>query len=346
MVNLRYLVQRIGQALLVYVLVVTVTFVLYRLMPGGPVEIMKTRIQQQIVEGGGTPTPEQMERVNNLVQIYTGVQPNQPLHVAYFNYLKDILLHLNFGQSIYMNEPVFPLLFSRMPWSLFISIYGLALGTSVSLLLGALMAHYEGSRFDTGLTMFTVINQSIPYFIVAIALLLVFSFNLGWFPTGGRYAWNQVTPGANIPFILSVIKHAVLPIGAGFFAGFGGGLAYRGNCIREKGKTYTRIARARGIGANRIAIRYIGRNSLLPIYTGIMLGIAGMFSSSIILETIFNYKGVGLIMFKGLQNRDYPLLMAGFIFFTAMTLLGIFIADLTYGLIDPRVEGGGERETY
>jgi len=77
-----------------------------------------------------------------------------------------------------------------------------------------------------------------------------------------------------------------------------------------------------------------------------MLGIAGMFSSSIILETIFTYRAVGLVMFQALEKSDYPLLMGGFIFFTAMTLVGILIADLTYGIIDPRVKGGGERESF
>lgn len=327
-------------------MVITVTFMLYRLMPGGPVEIMKQQMIQEVVEGGGSPSPEQMKRVNRLVKVYTGIQPDKPIYIQYFDYLEGILFHLDFGKSIWLGEPVFGLLFSRVPWSMFISLYGLAFGTTISLLLGALMAHYEGSRFDTGLTVFTIVNQAIPYFIVAILFVIVFGFKLEWFPTGGQYAYQQVDPGANLPFIVSVVKHATLPIGAAFFAGFGGGLAYRGNCIREKGKTYIRIARARGISENRIATRYVGRNSLLPIYTGLMLGIAGMFSSGIILETIFQYRGVGMLMFSALNNRDYPLLMAGFIFFTGMTLLGIFVADLTYGLIDPRVTGGGERESF
>lgn len=343
--NTRYIIGRIGQAVFVFFLVLTLTFALYRLMPGGPITVMRQQLIQEAVQGGGI-TQAEIERINKVIEINTRIRPDVPWYVAYYEYLRDIVLYQEFGQSIYKDRGVFDLLFSRMPWSLFISIYGLALGTTVSLVFGALMAHYEGSRFDTALTAITVINQAIPYFLVAIALLLVFSFNLGWLPSRGRYAFAEVDPGVNLPFIVSVIKHAILPVGAAFIAGFGGGLAYRGNCVREKGETYTRIARVRGIKETRIAIRYIGRNSLLPIYTGLMLGIAGIFSSGIILETIFQYRGVGLIMFDALTKRDYPLLMGGFIFFTSLTLIGILIADFTYSIIDPRVEGGGDRESY
>jgi peptide/nickel transport system permease protein len=313
-------------------------------MPGGPIEILKARVIQST--DSAEAAQAEIARINNLVEQYSGIRPDQPWYVSYYEYIRDIILYQDFGESIHKSGGVYELMFSRMPWSLFISIYGLALGTTVSLVFGAFMAHYEGTRFDTGLTVITVINQAIPYFIVAIILLIVFSFNLGWLPAQGRYAFAEVDAGANLDFIVSAIKHAILPVGAAFIAGFGGGLSFRGNAIREKGETYTRIARVRGIKETRIAIRYIGRNSLLPIYTRLMLGIASIFSSSIILEAIFQYRGVGLLMFDALNLRDYPLLMGGFIFFTGMTLLGIFIADMTYGIIDPRVVGGGDRESF
>jgi len=104
---------------------------------------------------------------------------------------------------------------------------------------------HEGTKFDTGLTAFTVVNQSIPDFILAILLIVIFGFNLGWFPTSGRYAFTDVTPVANFPFMISVIKHPTLPTLSGFIAGFGGGLAFRVNRIREKRKEYARNAQVR-----------------------------------------------------------------------------------------------------
>jgi peptide/nickel transport system permease protein len=341
---MRYYLKRLGQSVLVFFTTLTVTFALYRLLPFGPVKMMKVRMMKKIARQG-TPSPEQIQQVNQMVEAYTGIDPNQPWYVSYYDYLHDIILYQDFGVSIIKQDPVFDILLSALPWSIFISIYGLALGTTVSLLFGATMAYTEGSRFDTGMTVISIINSTVPYYVVAILALIVFSYNLGWFPSGGRMA-QGTTPGLNLPFIVGIMKHAALPILSAFVAGFGGALAYRGNCIREMGKGYIRVARLRGISQGRIAIRYVGRNALLPVYTSIMLGIAGIFSSGIILETIFNYPAMGYITFNALQNRDYPLIMGAFIFFTIVTLIGILIADLTYGIIDPRVKGGSDRETY
>jgi peptide/nickel transport system permease protein len=339
-----YYLKRLGQSVLVFFVSITVTFALYRMLPFGPVEMMRVNLMNQLVQQGN-PSPEQVEKINRMVEAYTGINPEQPWYVAYYEYLYDIVVYQDFGVSITKREPVFQILFKAMPWSLFISIYGLALGTTVSLLLGAAMAYTEGSRFDAGMTVVSIINTTVPYYIVAIIALIVFSFNLGWFPSGGRMT-QGTTPGFNYPFIAGIVEHAALPILSSFIAGFGGALAFRGNCIREMGKGYIRLARLRGISQGRIAIRYVGRNALLPIYTSIMMGIASLFGSSIILETIFNYPAMGFVTFEALMDRDYPLIMGSFIFFTTITLLGILIADLTYGIIDPRVKGGGDRESY
>lgn len=343
MVN-RYFMKRIGQSIFILFAVISLSFIMYRLMPGGPVQAIRVQMLNEITSGGGSPTQAQIERANRLVEVYTNIRPDQPLYVAYLEYLYSIL-HLDFGKSIMLNKPVFDVLFARMPWSMFISIYGLALGYSVSLLLGALMAHAEGSNFDVGMSVFTVANQTVPYYIVGIILIVIFGFNLGWFPTAGKMN-PDTTMGFNWPFMAGVVSHGVLPVLSLFVAGFGGALAYRGNCIREKGKEYIRVGRLRGISENRLAIRYIGRNALLPIYTQMMVGIAGIFGSSIIVERIFNYQAVGLLTLQALDNRDYPLLMGALIFFTAVTLIGILIADMTYGIIDPRVKGGDERESF
>jgi peptide/nickel transport system permease protein len=207
------------------------------------------------------------------------------------------------------------------------------------------MAYKEGSRLDQGLTGFTILNRSIPYYVVAILSLILFGFVLGWLPTAGR-ATPGTTPGMNLPFVAGVVEHAALPVLSTLVAGFGGALAFRGNCIRELGEGYIRVARLRGISDARIAIRYVGRNAILPVYTNLMLGIAGVFGSGIIIETIFSYPAVGYATFNALTNRDYPLLMGTFIFFTTITVVGILIADLTYGIVDPRVSGGGDRESY
>lgn len=340
-----YYAKRIGQLFLVFFIAVTITFALYRLMPSGPYEIMRSQEIREITRSGGVLTDAKLERINRQIARQTNLNPDRPIFVQYLNYMESIIVHQDFGESIRYSEPVFDVVFEYMPWSIFISFYGYILGKSTSLILGALMANYEGSRFDMGLTVWTIFNMSVPYYIVAILSIIVFSYTFGVFPDSRRFA-TDVPKGYNLEFMISVVRHSALPVLSMFIVSFGGALAFRGNCIREKGKEYIRVGRIRGISETRLGIRYIGRNSLLPIYTGLMMGIAGLFGGNVVVEKIFMYRGVGLVTFDALMNRDYPLLMGALIFFTLITLVGILIADLTYGLIDPRVSGGEERETY
>lgn len=339
---MNYYIKRVGQAILTLVVVVTITFFMYRLLPGGPVEAMRQQlIQRAMAEGGEV----NMDRINRLVELYTGIQPDEPVYIQYLNYLYDVIVHQDFGRSFSKGDPVFQILFKAMPWSVFVSIYGLLLGFTSNVLLGALMAYKEGSRFDSAMSTFATFMSSVPYYVGAILMLSYFAFQLGWFPTGGRFDPDTI-PGFNVPFMIGVVQHAALPILTGFIVGFGGGaLSMRGNSIRVMGEDYIRVAQLRGLSEMRIATRYVTRNALLPMYTTLMVGIASIFSSSVIMEKIFNYPGVGWYTFGALENRDYPLLMGIFIFFTIVTLAGILAADFTYGLIDPRATAE-DREAY
>lgn len=341
-----YYLRRVAMTVFVFFVAASIAFATFRLMPGGPAQMVRAQLIQQVMEGSsGSLSAQEQQQLNTLIEAYVGINPDKPIPIAYYEYMRDAILYQDFGKSIWHKEAVFPFLLEKMPWSIFLSIYGFALGRSSSLLLGAIMAHNEGSRFDSGLTLFSIANRTIPYYVIAILSIVFFAFVWPIFPTGGRVDPNT-TPGANLPFIVGVLKHAALPILTTFVAGFGGALAFRGNCVREMGKGYLRVARLRGVSESRLAIRYVGRNALLPVYTSIMMSIASLFGSGIIIETIFNYPAVGFATFNALTHRDYPLLMGAFLFFTGMTLVGVLVADLTYGLIDPRVKGGGERESF
>lgn len=339
---MNYYVKRISQAVFTLFTVLTISFFMYRFLPSGPIETMRQQMVQQAMQEGGR---VDIQQINHLVEIRTGIQPDEPVYVQYFNYVRDVVLYQDFGQSIWKNEPVFSLLFKAMPWSVFVSIYGLFLGFTVNVLLGAFMAYKEGGRFDKATSTLATVTTSVPYYVVAVLMLAYLAYEWGIFPTGGRYGSNTV-PGFNWPFMASVVSHAILPILTGFVVGFGSGaLAMRGNSIRILGEDYIRVAQLRGLGQFRIATRYVTRNAILPMYTTLMIGISGIFSSSIIMEQLFNYPGVGWYTYGALQHRDYPLLMGVFIFFTTVTLIGVLAADLTYGLIDPRASTG-DRESY
>jgi peptide/nickel transport system permease protein len=341
---MNYFLKRIGQTVLTLFAAMTIAFILFRIMPGSPVDAYKAQLLAQAQRTGEKVSYEEL---NAQVEQYMGVDPDKPIPVAYYEYMRDVILYQDFGSSISTRPgmDVFDVLFAAMPWSVFISIYGLILGFGVSILLGALMAYKEGTRVDYGLTVWGQILASIPYYVAAITFLAVFAFQMGLFPTGGRYN-TATSPGFNIPFMLGVINHGALPILTGFILGFGGSLSMRANSIKELGSDYLRSAKLRGVGGTRITSRYVMRNAILPMYTGLLIGIAGIFSSGVITEKIFRYPGVGWYLFGALTARDYPLLMGSFIFYTTLTVLGILMADLTYGLIDPRVKTGGERESF
>jgi peptide/nickel transport system permease protein len=341
---MNYLVKRVGQAVLTFVAAVTLAFILFRVMPGNPVDaFIAQRIDQCVTERPpvGSCSEADRELIRQQAESRFDIDPDKPVLEAYKDFAVDIVVHQDFGSSYSQREPVFALLFRVMPWSVFISIYGLLLGFTTSIFLGSLMAYKEGSYLDYGLTLFDQFMSAVPYYVAAIFAISIFAYGLGWFPTGGR-ANPDTAPGFNLPFMLGVVHHAALPVLTGFVLGFGGSLKMRANAISVVGSDYMRSARLRGIGTSRIALLYVTRNAVLPMYTGFMIGIAGIFSSGIITEQIFTYPAVGWYTFQAFEFRDYPLLIGSFIFFTGLTILGILFADLTYGLIDPRVSVGGD----
>lgn len=335
-----YYVNRTGQAIFTIFAVITLSFGLIRLLPGGPMDYIRAQMMQS--RSGDV----SMAQVNRLVEIYTNVQPQEPLHIQYVEYISSIMAG-NLGQSIYYNgESVAGIIAAALPWTVFIMSVSLVLTFVIGISLGAMMGYLEGGKFDTIVTMLSTLLNSIPYYIAAVVLVYILGYQLSWFPTGGRVS-GDVTPGT-IMFYQSALYHAALPIFSLVITGFGiQALSMRGNSIRILGEDYLRVARLRGLSTHQIALRYVGRNAILPMYTGLMISIGFMFGGSVILEEIFKYQGIGYYMYTAIDSRDYPLMLGGFLVITIAVVIGIYIADLTYGKIDPRARSnGGGRETY
>ena len=333
------IVVRVGQALLTVYVVITLTFGMVRLMPGGPMDYLKAQLIQR--SSGNL----NMERINRLVAAYTNIHPNKPVLQQYVEYMRAVLLHGDFGKSVVYNQSVSSILANALPWTLLIMVVSILLMFSIGIVLGAVMAYNEGKRFDFGSTLVGILLNSIPYYVAGILLVYVFGYYLKWFPTGGRMN-TATTVGFNYPFIAGVIDHITLPIVSLVVTGFGGwALSMRGNSIRVLGEDYLRVAQLRGLPSRRISLWYVGRNAILPMYTGLLISIGFVFGGSVILEQIFNYPGVGYYLYQSIGARDYPLMMGGFIVITITVVIGVLVADLTYGLIDPRAGGEGH-ESY
>jgi peptide/nickel transport system permease protein len=335
-VMVNYYIKRVAHAVGVFLIVTTVAFALIRLMPFGPMEMVRLRVAQQMSTSGSF-SSEELERVNQLVEVYTNINPNKSIPEAYVGYMIEVVVYQDFGRSIYFSQPVTELLLDRMQWSLFISVYGLALGRTTSLLFGAVMAYNESSLMDQSTSTVATLLSSVPFYIVAIILVWILGFQQGWFPTSGRVGFGN-DPGT-LDWFVSVLHHAALPVISVVLAGFGNiALQMRGNSISVLGKDFVRVGRLRGLSDNHLAV--------LPMYTSFMISIGFMFGGSVILERIFTYPGLGLFLFRAINGRDIPLMMGTFILITTAVAIGIFSADLTYGRIDPRASAGETSESY
>jgi peptide/nickel transport system permease protein len=331
---MNYYVKRAFRSFVTLVLVISVTFGLVRLMPGGPVDYMRAKLRKQ---NPNMPS----EQIDQLVQAYVGVKPDEPLYVQYFNYVTNVLRG-DLGESTYYNEPVAQIYAEAIPWTLFVLGTAMLVTFAIAISLGALLAYKEGSRLDSAVSTVAIVMNSIPYYVAALLLIAVFVTKLDMYPLSGRSSLG-VTPGFNLPYITDVLRHATLPMLSVIITGFGvQTLAMRSNSIRVLGEDYIRVAQLRMLPTSRIANQYVARNAILPIYTGFIIQIGFIFGGSIILEDIFRYPGVGYYFFNAITARDYPLMMGGFLIISVAVVIAVTIADLTYGLIDPRASAGGD----
>lgn len=336
---MNYYVKRVLRSGLTVYIVVTLSFVLVRLMPGGPADFVKAQIRQR----NPAATPDE---INRMVQQYISLRPDKPISEQYINYLGG-LLHLDLGTSFFYNRPVAEIYAEAIPWTLFIMGVALVISLIISIILGAFLAYHEGTKLDNILSTVAVTMNSVPYYIAGVFLLVIFAHTFGIFPSGDRTTLG-VESGFTATYFLDVLWHATLPILSVVLTAFGGrALGMRGNSIRVLGEDYIRVARLRGLPSNRIQLQYVARNAVLPIYTNVMIQIGFVLGGSIILEQIFRYPGVGFYFYRSITARDYPLMMGGFLIITIAVIIAITIADFTYGLIDPRASsGGGTHETY
>lgn len=316
--------------------VITIAFALIRFMPGGPMDFIRARLLRE----QGTANEE---RINQLVQVYINVDPNTPLWQQYIDYLVSIFQG-DLGRSFYYSEPVDAILGDALPWTILVMSISLLITFTIGVTLGAILAYAEGSRFDVSMSSSIVLLNGVPYYIAGLVFLYVLAYQWGLFPTGGRFN-PRTTPGLNLPYLIGVMMHAALPILSIIITEFGGwALSMRGNSIQVLGEEYVRVAQLRGLSDRRISLWYVGRNAILPMYTGLLISIGFLFGGSVILERIFSYPGVGYYMVQAINARDYSLMMGGFLVITAAVIAGLLIADLTYGFLDPRIQEGDTHE--
>jgi peptide/nickel transport system permease protein len=200
----------------------------------------------------------------------------------------------------------------------------------------------RGSKLDSVLPSVFVVTSALPYFWVALLLILVFSvWSNGFLPSDFNYD-PAYTPGFNGDFITSVLQHGILPAATIVITAVGGWvLTMRNNMITTLAEDYVRMGRAKGLSNNRIMYNYAARNAMLPNLSGFAMSLGFVISGAILIEVVFNYPGLGYLLFNAVESNDYPVMGTLFMLFTVAVLVAVFVCDFAIFLLDPRARAKG-----
>jgi peptide/nickel transport system permease protein len=323
---MRYFVRRIGFFLATLWAAITLNFVIPRLQPGDPAEVMVEKLQGRNAQLDHA----QVEAMRAMLGT-----PHGSLWHQYLAYLRT-LAHGDFGISYtYFPYRVSDVIGQAMPWTLALVGVTQVLAFIIGITLGAYAAWRRNTRFDSIVTLGSTFLGTLPSFWIALLLIFGFGYTLGWFPTSGGY--GSTMPGWNFAFIGDAVYHSILPAAALLVtAPIGWILGMRNTMIMNLGEDYIRLAKAKGLTDRTVALRYAARNALLPSITGFAISLGGILGGSILVEGIFDYPGMGRLMGEAIGNRDFPLLQTLLLFIITGVLIANLIADLLYGVLDPR----------
>lgn len=328
--RLDYVVRRFGILLLVIVLAVTLNFALPRLMPGDPVE---QKLNQIVATSGG-----QVGDMSEMAAAYRAkFGLDQPAWRQYLNYWSD-LLHGDLGYSLdRFPERVSDTIGSALPWTLGLVGISTLISFTVGTLLGGLLAWPRVPRGLRALIPPLMVISAIPYFLLGLVLLFVFAIVLKIFPAGGGYPFGMV-PAFNWTTVVAILRHGFLPGASIVLAGIGSWtLGMRGMMIGILGEDYIALAEAKGLRQPRIFAWYAMRNGLLPQVTTLALVLSHVVAGSILVEVIFAYPGLGYKLFQAVGAKDYFVIQGIVLMIIVAIAVVLFILDLIYPLIDPRI---------
>jgi peptide/nickel transport system permease protein len=320
--------RRLGVYVLAAWVALTVSFLLPRVVPGNPVSGAVARASQS-----GNCNSDCVKAIEEQL----GFNVHTSLWDQYIQYMGN-LLQGNFGHSWSENASVGSLILSYIPWTLGLLGVATVISFVAGTTIGALLAWRRGSWLELVMPAATFF-QSLPYFFLALVLVLIFGQTgtmLKWFPSLFGYDIYTATPGPNMPYIGSVLAHAILPAATVILASIAGFiLSMRNQMVTTMDEDYVLLAQAKGLPA-RTVIWYAARNALLPVVSNFTIAISLVVAGQILVEIVFNYPGIGYHLYDALGKLDYTLVQGIFVVITLVVLIANLLADVVYVLIDPR----------
>ena len=327
---MRYLLRRLGLYTVAAWAAVTLGFVLPRLMPGDPATTLLARLRGKL-------SPEALTAMREALGFAHGGLLTQ--YAAYWHHL----LRGEFGLSIaYYPVPVADVIATGLGWTLALTGAAVIVSFAIGTFLGALAAWRRGGILDSALPPALALLGAVPYFWLAMLMLLIFGYGLRWFPLGHAYSLAREPDWTSLNFIGDVIHHAMLPAATLVLATLGGWmLGMRNTMVALLDADFIRLAWAKGLPPTRILLRYAARNALLPSVTSFGMALGFVLSGSLLTEIVFSYPGLGYLLVQAVRNQDYALMQGLFLLITLAVLAANFAVDVMYVWLDPRTRADG-----
>ncbi len=358
-----YIVRRLALIPLTLLGIIAINFAIVQIAPGGPVEQVLARFKGTAVEatarisgaGGGETAAGSAAGAAGQGKVYRGAQGLDPEFIAdierqfgfdkpayerFWIMLRDYL-RFDLGKSYFRDRRVLDLIIDKLPVSISLGVWSTLLIYLISIPLGIAKAVRDGSRFDIGTSVAVIVGYAIPSFLFAIVLIVVFAGGryLDWFPLRGLLSdnWSELSWPAQIA---DYFWHLTLPVTAMVIGGFASlTMLTKNSFLEEINKQYVITARAKGVSERQVLYGHVFRNAMLIVIAGFPATLVGMlFTGSVLIEVIFSLDGLGLLGFEAVINRDYPVMFGDLYIFSLIGLLLNLVSDLTYHLVDPRID--------
>ncbi len=358
-----YIVRRLALIPLTLLGIIAINFAIVQIAPGGPVEQVLARFKGTAVEAtarisGATGTEASGASAasqSGSASTYRGAQGldpefvadirrqfgfDQPAYQRFWIMLRDYI-RFDLGKSYFRDRSVLELVIDKLPVSISLGVWSTLLIYLISIPLGIAKAVRHGSRFDVGTSIAVILGYAIPSFLFAILLIVVFAGGryLDWFPLRGLVSdnWSELGWPARIA---DYCWHLTLPVTAMVVGGFASlTMLTKNSFLEEIHKQYVITARAKGISEQQVLYGHVFRNAMLIVIAGFPATLIGMlFTGSVLIEVIFSLDGLGLLGFESVINRDYPVMFGTLYIFSLIGLLLNLLSDLTYHLVDPRID--------
>jgi len=314
-------------------------FVVMHFVPGGPVERQIMRYKMAAVTEGGAAGRGSVDipqdAIDEMKRFYGF---DKPVHVRYARWLWNVL-HLDLGRSYIFQDPVWDVIKSRFPVSIFLGLTGFILSYMVCVPLGVFKAVRHGSRFDFLSSLAVFLGYSTPGWALGTALLVLFGGGSFWnvFPLGGFRPDNWQYLGW-FDKITSQIHYMFLPVLCYMIESFATLTILTKNSLLENlGQDYVRTAFAKGLNERRVIFVHALRNSLIPIATGLGNVISLILAGSFLIERVFNIDGMGYLGYTSILQRDYPVALGILVISSILLLVGNILSDMIYVIVDPRI---------